>query len=105
MKEKIAELYQLLFGFRKFIITLLVVVVSIIFRTKALLSGGEFVDLVKAVSLGFLGTNSVEGITTVIKEHLAARRAAGSLTTTPPDDKEDEVDPNANVEIVLPGDR
>jgi hypothetical protein len=100
MKEKIAQVYELLFGFRKFIVALLVLVVSIVFRTKALLSGGEFVDLVKAVTLGFFGCNSVEGILEVVKDHLAARKEAGNVLAPPP-----EKDGNEDVALVLPGDK
>lgn len=101
MKEKIAELYALLFGFRKFIVALMVLVVSIIFRVKSLLSGSEFVDLVKAVTLGFFGTNTVEGIVTVVKDHLAARRDAGNLLVPPADKPK----PDDDVEVVMPGDK
>src|ERR1700749_5183058 len=97
MKQKLAEFLLTIQGFRKFIVALLVILVSIIFRTKSLLSGSEFVDLTKAVTLGFLGTNSVEGITTVVKEHLAARRAAGSLVT-PVESSTDEKDEEVEVE-------
>ena len=101
MKEKFAELYQLLFGFRKFLVALLVLTVSIIFRVKSLLNGVEFVDLVKAVTLGFFGTNTAEGIITVVKDHLAARREAGNVLAPPAD----KVDPNEEVEVVMPGDK
>ena len=101
MKEKIAELYQLLFGFRKFLVALLVIVVSIVFRAKSLLNGVEFVDLVKAVTLGFFGTNTAEGIITVVKDHLAGRREAGNVLVAPAE----KVDPNEDVEVVIPGDK
>lgn len=101
MKEKIAEFYQLLFGFRKFLVALIVIAVSIIFRAKSLLNGVEFVDLVKAVTLGFFGTNTVEGIVTVVKDHLAARRDAGNVLV-PPADKPAADD---DVEVVIPGDK
>lgn len=99
MKEKIAEFYQLLFGFRKFIVALLVLVVSIVFRSKNLLNGVEFVDLAKSVTLGFFGTNTAEGIIAVVKDHLAARKDAGNVLAPPP-----EKDPEADVTLVLPGD-
>lgn len=102
MKQKIAELYALLFGFRKFLVALLVIVVSIIFRIKTLLNGVEFVDLVKAVTLGFFGTNTVEGIVTVVKDHLAARREAGNVLASPADK---QPAPDDDVEVILPGDK
>lgn len=101
MKEKIAELYQLLFGFRKFLVALLVIVVSIVFRAKSLLNGVEFVDLVKAVTLGFFGTNTAEGIITVVKDHLAARKEAGNVLAPPVE----KPAPDDEVEVILPGDK
>ena len=101
MKEKIAQFYELLFGFRKFIVALLVLTVSIIFRTKSLLSGGEFVDLAKSVTLGFFGTNTVEGIISVVKDHLAARKEAGNVLAPPPE----KSDPDEDVTLVIPGDK
>ena len=94
MKEKIAEWLVVIQGFRKFLICLLTLVISVVFRTKSLLSGGEFVDLTKATVLAFMGTNSMEGLFAVVKDHLAARRAAGSVLDTPkdkPDDSDEEV--------------
>lgn len=97
MKEKIAEFYQLLFGFRKFIVALMVLIVSITFRCKNLLNGVEFVDLAKSVTLGFFGTNTVEGIVTVVKDHLQQRRDAGNVLV-PPTSK------SADVSLVIPED-
>ena len=91
MKEKLAEFLITLQGFRKFLLSLLIIIVSIVFRTKNLLSGLEFVDLVKAIGLGFLGTNSLEGVTAVIKDHLAARRAAGNILAPITDPAQEDV--------------
>ena len=85
MKEKLAEFLITIQGFRKLTVALLIIIVGIIFRTKGLLNGGEFVDLTKSIGLGFLATNSFEGITAVVKDHLAARKAAGNLLVAPPD--------------------
>ena len=90
MKEKVAEFFVLLQGFRKFIVALLILLVSIVFRIKGLLSGVEFVDLSKAITLGFFGTNSMEGLFSVVKEHLQARRDAGNVAVPPPTDKEED---------------
>lgn len=85
MKEKVAEFFEVFQGYRKFTVCLFVLVVGIIFRIKNLVNGSEVEDLLKAVSLGFFGSNVGESITTCIKEHLALRRAAGSLTAPPTD--------------------
>lgn len=102
MKEKFAEMYQLLFGFRKFLITLMVLLVSVVFRAKNLLNGVEFVDLTKNVVICFIGANSVEGIVSVVKDHLAKRQAAGDVLAPPP---EKVSGPDDEVELILPGDK
>lgn len=102
MKEKLAEWLLVIQGYRKFLIALLIIVVSIVFRSNNLLSGVEFVDLVKSIGLGFLGTNSAEGLISVLKEHLSARRDAGNLLA-PPGDKSKQTE-DEEVEIIPAGD-
>lgn len=101
MKERVAEFFLLLQGFRKFLICLLVLVVAIIFRAKSLVSGGEFVDLAKAVTLGFFGTNSMEGLFSVVKEHLQTRKEGAGVLVTP---KDHAAEPDDEVTIVPTGD-
>jgi hypothetical protein len=71
MKQKIAEFINVIFGFRKFILMLLVYSIAVIFRLKNLVSGAELVDLLKATTLGFLGANGVEHIVGAVKEFAA----------------------------------
>jgi len=91
MKEKVAEFLLTIQGFRKFLMCLFVILIATIFRVKSLVSGGEWSDLSKAVAIAFCGTNGLEGITAVVKEHLALRRAAGNVLS-PPQATQDDVE-------------
>ena|ERR1700734_2302714 len=98
MKEKLVEFLEVMQGWRKFTVCFFVLFVSIIFRIKNLVNGEEWADVAKAVALGFFGTNSLEGVTEVLKNHLALRRAAGNVLVTPPDTTKD-TDSDPEVEI------
>jgi hypothetical protein len=104
MKQKIAEFFLILQGFRKFLICLLILLVSIGFRIKGLLGGSEFVDIAKNVTLGFFGSNTAEGLFSVVKEHLQARRDAGSVLDTPKEKPEVKDDGDQEVDIAPIGD-
>lgn len=97
MKEKYAEFLEVLQGWRKFLMCFFILSVSIVFRLKSLVSGGEWSDLAKTTVVSFCAVNGLEGITTCVKEHLAARRAAGNVLT-PTSDPAPE-DGNKEVEI------
>jgi predicted Co/Zn/Cd cation transporter (cation efflux family) len=98
MKQKIAEFFLLLQGFRKFIVCLLILIVSIVFRVKNLLSGGEFVDLDKAIVLAFMGSNSMEGLFSVVKEHLQTKRdIAINAPEAPKEEAKDDSNQNVNI--------
>lgn len=97
-----AEFLVTIQGFRKFIICFMVLIVSIIFRVKNLVNGSEWAGITQNVSIGFFGTNSAESLFSIVKEHLALRRAAGSLTTPPKDPSPD--DGNEEVELSPAGD-
>lgn len=64
----------------------LLVLVSIIFRVKDLVSGSEMVDLLKATTIAFFGANGVEHIMTVVKDTLAARAGGEVKPSIPPGD-------------------
>jgi hypothetical protein len=74
MKQKIAEFFLILQGFRKFLICLLILLVSIGFRIKGLLGGSEF------------------------------RRDAGSVLDTPKEKPEVKDDGDQEVDIAPIGD-
>lgn len=75
MKQKIAELINVLFGMRKFIIMIMLYIVGISFRLANLLSGSEMVDLFKATTIAFFGANGVEHLVTGVKEMMANKAA------------------------------
>ncbi len=70
MKEKLAEFLNVFFGLRKVIAFFILFAVSIVFRVKGLVSGAEFVDLMKNVTLAFFAANGVEHIVAAVKDKL-----------------------------------
>lgn len=75
MKQKIAELINVIFGMRKFILMVVLYVVGIVFRVKDLLSGAEMVDLFKSTTIAFMGANGVEHVITGITSVLAGKKS------------------------------
>jgi hypothetical protein len=60
-------------GIRKTLVMLALMVLSSFFLVKGLLTGNNFTDLLKATVLGFLACNSVEHLTSVVKEHINSK--------------------------------
>ena len=93
MKRQLAEFVNILFGFRKFLLMLTVVLVMIVFRIYGLVNGAEMVDLLKATTIAFFGANGVEHIMTVVKGGMDAKAAAlaptGLADTDESNDDED----------------
>lgn len=87
MKKKLAELINILFGFRKTLLVLILYIVGIIFRVKNLIDGAQFVDLAKGITISFMTANMGEHITSTIKEYVVAK-AGGKPTVV---DAEPEV--------------
>ena len=85
MRQKLAELIDIIYGFRKFIAFLLLFVVSIIFRLDSLIDGGQFVDLMKNVALAFFAANGIEHFTEAAKGYFASK-VSGNAPTPPPQD-------------------
>ncbi|HXN74906.1 MAG TPA: hypothetical protein VN855_00255 [Candidatus Acidoferrum sp.] len=81
MREKISELIDVLMGFRKFIAWSLLLLVGIVFRIKGLVDGGQFVDMMKTVTISFFGANSVEHFSSMVKAHLEAKMATSNGNT------------------------
>lgn len=97
MKRKLAELINIIFGFRKFLLMLVVAIIGVVFRIKGLINGAEMVDLIKTVAIAFMGANGVEHIMTVVKDYVAAKNgqpatgeATGAVADT--DESNDEED-------------
>jgi hypothetical protein len=73
MKQKLVDLINVIFGFRKFLAWVALFLVAIIFRLKAYIDGGQFVDLMKSTFMGFVAGNGVEHIMTTVKEYINAK--------------------------------
>lgn len=83
MKKKIAELINIIFGFRKFILMLFLYLIGIIFRISDLINGAEMVDLFKTTTLAFMGANGVEHIITSMKPKDKTQAQANDVTAVP----------------------
>lgn len=73
MKKKLAEWINVVFGFRKMLLVLILYAVGIIFRLKNLISGSEMVDLFKSVTVAFMTANMGEHITTTVKDYISSK--------------------------------
>lgn len=92
MRQKIAELINVIFGFRKFILMLILYVVGIAFRIKGLVSGSEMVTLFSNTTIAFMGANSVEHLVSTVKEYVNAKGQVTSVQTPPAPRGDDLVD-------------
>lgn len=85
MRERLAELIDILYGFKKFIAFLLLFVTAIIFRLHAYVDGGQFVDLMKNVALAFFAANGVEHFTEAARSYFNGKATGGlPIAPTPP---------------------
>lgn len=97
MKQKLAELLNVIFGFRKFILMMILYIVGIIFRIKNLLSGSEMVDLFKSTTIAFMGANGVEHVMSVVKEYINSKGQVTSVQTVPDPKGDNVVSPDDSV--------
>lgn len=67
MRQKLAELIDIIYGFRKFIAFMLLFITGVLFRLKGQVDGGQFVDLMKSVSIAFFAANGIEHFTEAAK--------------------------------------
>lgn len=86
MKQKFAEIINVIFGFRKFFLMLFVMGVAVLFRIKELINGAEMVDLIKHVAIAFMGANGVEHVVGAVSTYMNNKQA--SLTEGPADTDE-----------------
>jgi hypothetical protein len=73
MKEKAAEAINILFGFRKTLLVLILYIVGILFRLKGLIDGAQMVDLFKGITIAFMTANSFEHATTTVRSYMDAQ--------------------------------
>src|SRR5690242_561502 len=97
MKQKIAEIINVIFGFRKFFLMLFVMIVAVSFRLNDLINGAEMVDLIKHVAIAFMGANGVEHIVGAVQTHFTNKNAnpatTGPADTDESNDEEETSDP------------
>jgi len=60
MFQKIQEITSVILGLRKFLIMAALISIAVVFRLHDYLDGAQFTDLLKATTLGFLASNSME---------------------------------------------
>jgi hypothetical protein len=73
MRQKIAELINIIFGFRKFILMMVLYIVGIVFRIEGLISGDNMVDLFKSTTIAFMGANGVEHLVETVKSYMDSK--------------------------------
>lgn len=73
MRQRLAELIDIIYGFRKFIAFLLLFIIAILFRIKDLVNGAQWVDLMKAVSYAFFAANGIEHFTEMAKSYYSTQ--------------------------------
>jgi len=73
MFKKIDEIVEILLGLRKFIVMSSLILIGVIFRIKGYLAGEEFVELLKATSIAFMTSNSIEHIGETIRSYIDAK--------------------------------
>jgi hypothetical protein len=71
--QKLSEFFDLLMGFRKLIVFILLLVISATFLLSHNIDGGQWTDLMKAVAVSFFGSNSIEHFTSMVQDHLASK--------------------------------
>ena len=82
MRQKLAELIDIIYGFRKFIAFLLLFLVAIIFRIRVLIDGGQFVDLMKNVALAFFAANGIEHFIEAAKGYFQSKMPGATAPAT-----------------------
>lgn len=97
MKKKLAELINIVFGFRKFLLMLLVYALGVIFRINDMINGAEMVDLFKTTTIAFMSANGVEHIIDGVKSAMGGSSTLKQVADTNEEDDEDEINP------VVPG--
>ena len=96
MKQKLAEIFNLIFGFRKMILMLIIFVVGIVFRIHGLINGAEMVDLFKTTAIAFMSANGVEHVVSTINAYVGSKAATKQVADT--DESNDNKDATPAVE-------
>jgi hypothetical protein len=75
MKQKMIDFLNVFQAMNKSLVMLLLIVISMLFRTKGYISGDNFVDLLKATVVSYFGVTGVVHFTSMVKDHLASKNA------------------------------
>lgn len=78
MKQKIADLLNVIYGFRNVILWVALFLVSIIFRLKNYVDGGQWADLVKNTFLGLAAVHGTEHIISVVQSYVTMATQKGN---------------------------
>ena len=73
MKRKVAEVFNLIFGFRKTLAWFSILIVAVVFRILNYIDGSQMVDLIKTTFAGFLTGNVAEHVISFGKGYIASK--------------------------------
>lgn len=73
MTKSLINFFNILSGFRKFIVMVVLIIVGIVFRVADLLNGAEFVNLLSGTVIAFFSANTVEHFTSIAKDWIASK--------------------------------
>ena len=89
MKRKWAELLNIIFGFRKSLVLLLIIIIGIIFRTHNLVDGEQFVELLKTTTIAYMATYGIEY---AVENARGYMKDKGSMSESGPADTDESND-------------
>lgn len=73
MKQRIADFINVIFGFRKMLVLIMLYIVGVVFRIQNLINGAELVDLFKTTTIAFIGANSIEHVVGAAKYYMDSK--------------------------------
>lgn len=73
MKRQVAEVFNLIYGFRKTLAWFSILLVAVIFRVLGYIDGSQLVDLLKTTFAGFLTGNVAEHVMSFGKDYIASK--------------------------------
>lgn len=93
MRQKLAELVDLLYGWRKFLAFAAIFIAGILLRVMGYINGDNVTSLLNVCFASFCTGNIAEHFTTAVKSYVADRNVTKALKTaeegikdTPPED-------------------
>lgn len=90
MKRKLAEILNVIFGFRKTLVFCLVFLLAIVFRVKGYIDGQQLTELLKDCTMSFFAVNGVEHVTTAVNNYVGVKTTVeGPADVDESNDKED----------------